>query len=230
MNTSLPKVCVPFKGIPMIRRVLSAVSGVGEADVWVVVGYKSDVVLDCIKDMIDVRPVLQKEQLGTGHAVKVVMDFAERGDGSVMVLPGDVPLVRTETLKKLLDKHREERATITLLTIEVEDPSGYGRVIRDQRGLVTKIVEDKDATQAEKSVCEVNSGIYVFEECFLRVFLPLLNRNNKQGEYYLTDLLNMAFRENRKITAVKALNPVEAAGINTMEQLSNLEKIAEEEV
>jgi bifunctional N-acetylglucosamine-1-phosphate-uridyltransferase/glucosamine-1-phosphate-acetyltransferase GlmU-like protein len=169
--------------------------------------------------------VAQQPQVGTGHAVQVAWGEIASGPERVLVLAGDMPLVRTETLRRMLERHARERNGVTFLSGVLADPGGYGRVIRDDRGAFVKIVEEKDATAVERAVAEVNSGIYCFERGPLREALDSLRADNRQQEYYLTDTLAFLRRRGRTVGIEPASHASELMGVNTPVQLAEIEEI-----
>jgi bifunctional UDP-N-acetylglucosamine pyrophosphorylase/glucosamine-1-phosphate N-acetyltransferase len=189
----------------------------------VIVGHQADKVRESLKDF-DVEFVLQPEQKGTGHAVMQALPIIRNFAGELLVLYGDVPLIKPETIVSLLKKHRDDRNACTMLTTIVEQPGSYGRIIRDQRGSVSKIVEAKDATPEELAIKEINPAIYSFENQRLVEALGLLNPNNKQGEYYLTDVIGIFKGQGRKIAAQIVDDSREVLGINTPEELVECEE------
>jgi len=165
----------------------------------------------------DVRSVVQKERLGSGHAVQQAR--AECGEGMILVLPGDMPLLSVETIGRLVDHHRKSRAAATVLTAVVAEPQSYGRVVR-QGGRVKKIVEERDATAAEKKIAEINTSVYCFAAARLWQALGKVRPNNDQGEYYLTDVIGILARAGARVDAVVTPDPGEAAGVNDRKQLA----------
>jgi bifunctional UDP-N-acetylglucosamine pyrophosphorylase/glucosamine-1-phosphate N-acetyltransferase len=193
----------------------------------IVVGHKEELVKEAL-DGRDVHYITQSPQLGTGHAVQVAWPEiemgAEKGGDTVLILAGDMPLVRTMTLRKLIERHITDRSGVTFLSGELDDPAGYGRVIRDRRGDFQKIVEEKDATAAERKVAEVNSGVYCFRRDILKDALASLGADNEQKEYYLTDTLALVKARGLRVGVVQASDPRELFGVNTPEQLSMVEQ------
>jgi bifunctional UDP-N-acetylglucosamine pyrophosphorylase/glucosamine-1-phosphate N-acetyltransferase len=193
----------------------------------IVVGHKEELVKEAL-DGRDVHYITQSPQLGTGHAVQVawpeIEKGAEKGGDTVLILAGDMPLVRTITLRKLIERHITDRSGVTFLSGELDDPAGYGRVIRDRRGDFQKIVEEKDATAAERKVAEVNSGVYCFRRDILKDALASLGADNEQKEYYLTDTLALVKARGLRVGVVQAPDPRELFGVNTPEQLSMVEQ------
>jgi UDP-N-acetylglucosamine pyrophosphorylase len=219
-NPSMAKVMYTVDNRPMVELVVELAGRLGAERVVVVVGWqKESVMTHLAKTFPKVLCVDQTPQLGTGHAVMQAEPPLQDFDGDVLVLSGDVPLLRLETLRGLLDAHRAVGASATVLTAKLADPTGYGRVIRDGGGRVTRIVEHKDASDAERSVNEINSGIYVFEARRLFEGLRSITPNNAQKEYYLTDVFAYFWRNNLPVGAVVADEAAEINGINTPEQL-----------
>lgn len=227
MNSDLPKVLHKALGKPLVVHVLSQLAPLHPARVAVVVGHGEELVRKAL-DGRDVHFASQSPQLGTGHAVQTAWTEVERGAEkqaeTVLVLAGDMPLVRTMTLRRLLEKHQGDRNAVTFLSGELDDPAGYGRVIRDRRGDFVKIVEEKDATAAERKVAEVNSGVYAFQRAPLSEALGQLRADNVQKEYYLTDTLTILKGRGMRVGIVMASDPRELFGVNTPEQLALVEE------
>ncbi|MFQ6002664.1 MAG: sugar phosphate nucleotidyltransferase, partial [Candidatus Zixiibacteriota bacterium] len=230
MKSDLPKVLHKLGGKPMVEYVVETAKNVGVEKIILVVGHKWKVTQNSLKYLSNgtfgkVDFVVQKEQLGTGHAVLQTRDHLSNFEGDILVLCGDVPLLTSNTVKRLLEKHKTKRAKATVLTAIIEDPSGYGRIIRNKDGMVEKIVEDDDASPDEKKVKEVNTGTFCFDCKSLFPVLDKITTDNKQGEYYLTDVLGLLREENLPIWAVVATNPQETLGINSQEELEKMERI-----
>ena len=227
MKSDLPKVLHQALGKPLIAHVLGQLAPLHPARIVVVVGHQEEMVRKALQGR-DLHFVTQSPQLGTGHAVQIAWPEVEKaGDparDTVLVLAGDMPLVRTMTLRKLVERHLADRGAITFLSGELDDPAGYGRVVRDRRGEFVKIVEEKDATPAEKKVSEVNSGVYTFRRDPLVQALGLLRADNVQKEYYLTDTLAIAKGRGMRVGVVQASDPRELFGVNTPEQLEMVEQ------
>ena len=219
MKSDLPKVLQPLAGRPLLAHVLQAAKALQADGIHVVYGHGGDRVREALVNE-PVNWVLQAEQLGTGHAVAQAMP-AIPDDHHVLVLYGDVPLVRVETLKNLVEQSSER--SIGLLTVRLQDPSGYGRIIRDGAGNVVRIVEQKDANTKERAINEGNTGLMAMPASALRRWLAALRNDNAQGEYYLTDVIVMAVREGMKINAAIAPTEVEVSGVNDKVQLAELE-------
>lgn len=225
MKSEMPKVIHKALGKPMVEYVIEAALGAGaqSEDICLVVGHKAELVKETVGE--NVQYVLQKEQLGTGHAVRCAGDFIGT-DGLTLVLCGDTPLITANTLKKLVDTHMEEKNAITVLTAVVDNPDGYGRIIKDNWGKFVKIVEQKDATLEEQRVDEINSGMYVFDSVVLSKALEQLTNDNAQGEYYLTDTIEIVKSEGwGEVATMVVDNADEIKGVNSPEQLQEAEQI-----
>lgn len=224
MNSDLPKVIHKCLGQPMIHYVIKAAKDAGAMDVCVIVGYKAKEVKDDIYDVVEYAE--QTEQLGTGHAVKCAGDFIGT-EGDTIVLCGDTPLITGDTLAALMETHRKQANGVTVLSAILDDASGYGRIIRDESGEFVKIVEQKDATEEEQQVHEINSGMYVFNSEALTASLSLLSNDNAAGEYYLTDTIALIKKIGLKVSAMPLSgNAVdEIRGVNTVSQLAEAERI-----
>jgi bifunctional UDP-N-acetylglucosamine pyrophosphorylase / glucosamine-1-phosphate N-acetyltransferase len=214
MRSRQPKVLHPLCGRPLIAFPLRTARTLADRIVLVVGPNAEEVVAVA---GADVRSVVQKERLGSGHAVQQAR--AECGEGTILVLPGDMPLLSVETIGRLVEHHRKSRAAATVLTAVVPAPHGYGRVIR-QRGRVKKIVEQRDATAAEQKVAEINTSVYCFTAARLWPALDKVRPNNDQGEYYLTDVIGILARAGAKVEAVVAADHAEASGVNDRKQLA----------
>ncbi len=228
MNSDLPKVLHPALGTPLVHHVLDRLDPLRPERVILVVGHKEELVRASCAPR-GVRFVTQSPQLGTGHAVQVAwgeiaLAAAEAGAERILVLAGDMPLVRTETLRRLLERHAAEGNGVTFLSGTLADPSGYGRVIRDGAGRFVKIVEEKDATAEERAVAEVNSGIYCFDLTPLQDALASLRTDNQQKEYYLTDALSHMRGKGFGVGIEPATHESELIGVNTTEQLAEVER------
>ena len=219
MKSAHPKVLQPLAGRPLLAHVLGRALGLGAHATHVIYGHGGDAVPAAFPDA-DVRWVLQAEQLGTGHAVAQAMPGIP-DDATVLVLYGDVPLIEAATLRPLVEAARRDR--LALLGVRLEDPTGYGRIIRDAGGRVVRIVEQKDASPAELRVTEVNTGILAAPAGRLRHWLAGLSNTNAQGEYYLTDVVAMAVADGVTVDAMLAPTVAEVLGINDRAQLAGLE-------
>jgi bifunctional UDP-N-acetylglucosamine pyrophosphorylase / glucosamine-1-phosphate N-acetyltransferase len=220
MKSALVKVMHPLAGQPMIRWPVDAAREAGAARVVVVVGHQGESVRDLFAGDSGVSFAVQEEQLGTGHAVACAAPQLRDAQGLVLILCGDAPLVRPETLKGLLAHHAGQGADITVLTSQREDPSGYGRVIKRDGGRVLRIVEEKDTAPEERLVTEVNSGIYCADATFLFDAVAGLTNDNAQGEYYLTDIVRAAADQGKVCLSYSATDAGEMMGINDRVQLA----------
>ncbi len=219
MHSALPKVLQPLAGVPLLRHVLECSKALGADDICVVHGHGADVVKSTFSDQ-PVRWALQAEQLGTGHAVMQAMPDTPDAN-QVLILFGDVPLLRPATLRRLVELTALDEMAV--LTVDMDDPAGYGRIVRD-RGNVVGIVEDKDASRTDRAIPEINTGVMVCSAAMLGNWLDKLNNDNAQGEYYLTDVIAMAVLEGVKVLGIKAESWVEVMGINDKKQLAEAER------
>ncbi len=218
MRSSLPKVLHPVAGMSMLSWVLGAVADTKPERTVVVVGHGAEHVVASLPD--NVEHCLQSERLGTGHAASIALDYLAPTEGTdVLVLPGDTPLIDGETLSALIETRSASGATMALLSTVVEDPSGYGRIVRDGTGAVVGIVEQADSDESQLAIDEVNAGMYVFDAETMRRDLADLRPDNAQGEFYLTDLIAMATNRGDAIAAVHAA-PDSVSGVNTHSHLA----------
>jgi len=227
MHSDLPKVLQPLAGRPLLAHVLAAARALEPAAIHVVYGHGGDAVKSAFAGQSDLRWVLQSQQLGTGHAVLQALPSIP-DDHQLLVLLGDVPLVSARTLQRLVNDSAD--GELALLTAVVDDPTGYGRVIRDERGEVSRIVEEKDATDDERRVNEVNTGLMAFAAGSLRRFLAKLDNDNAQGEYYLTDVIARAAEAGTKIQGTVIASPTEVLGINDRAQLALAERMLQRRI
>ena len=225
MKSGLIKVLHPAAGLPMIAWPVAAARAAGSDPIVLVIGHQANAVQGTFRGAPDIRCAMQEEQLGTGHAVACALDALAGFHGTVLILCGDTPLLRAETLKNMLAYHRENRATITVLTALMDDPYGYGRVVRDASGHVTRIVEQKDADPEEQEIREINSGIYCMDSDFLFANIRGIGNDNAQGEYYLTDLLAIAVARGLTCLALPTGDADEIMGVNDRVQLAEAGRI-----
>lgn len=223
MKSDLAKVLHPLCGKPLLEHVVRSAKKAGVARTVVIVGHQADKVQEALKDL-EVEFVFQSEQKGTGHAVMQTLPIIKDFDGELLVLYGDVPLIKSETIKCLLEEHRADNNTCTMLTTIIEQPGAYGRIIREGGGAVSRIVEAKDATAEELAVKEINPAIYAFDNQELVKALGQLKPNNKQGEYYLTDVIGIFKEQGLKISAKIVSDSREVLGINTTQELAECEE------
>ncbi len=219
MRSTRPKVLHRLAGKPMVRHVIDTATRLGAGKLHVVIGHGADQVRSELGDC-PVHFALQAEQKGTGHAVAQALDALEHD--KVLVLYGDVPLIRAETLAGLLEGVDESH--LGLLTVTLADPGGYGRILRNAEGQAVAIVEHKDASESERAVKECNTGIMAMTRAQLKRWLPQLSADNAQGEYYLTDVIALAAAEGVKIVTAQPEDPLEVEGVNNRAQLARLER------
>ena len=223
MKSAVPKVLHDICGRPLVNWVLDAVMKTNPQDVTVVVGTGADEVEAVLPK--GVIPVLQAERLGTGHAARVAIDTMRvRPDDAILILPGDTPRLTPDTIGALVAAHESADAAVTVLTTQLEDAAGYGRILRDEAGAVVGIVEHKDATPAQREIGEINGGIYVFEAGALIDALGKITADNAQGEYYLTDALGL-IAESGGVLASAQTTEEELAGVNSQDQLADAARV-----
>ena len=222
MKSKYPKVVHKVCGKEMVNHIIDVSKKSGVKDVVTILGHESEVVKSILPE--DTMIAMQTEQLGTGHAVKMAKEYINDED-TIVILCGDTPLIKEETLKRLFDYHIENEYTATVLTTKVDNPTGYGRVIRDENGDLLKIVEQKDGNTEELAVNEINSGIYCFKGQMLRESLDLLDNNNAQGEYYLTDTIKILRDKGFKVGAFNGSTIEELMGVNSRVELAKAEAL-----
>ncbi|QXM07221.1 bifunctional UDP-N-acetylglucosamine diphosphorylase/glucosamine-1-phosphate N-acetyltransferase GlmU [Crassaminicella indica] len=228
MKSKLPKVLHDVCGKPMVEHIIDAAEEVNAKKTIVVIGHKGDKVKKAIEHR-GVDFALQKEQLGTGHAVIKAEELIE-DEGNVLLLCGDTPLIKGETLKALIDFHIKGNFQGTILTADFENPKGYGRIVRDDEGNVVKIVEEKDANEQEKRITEINSGMYCYNAKLLKEALKKITNDNKQQEYYITDVIEILRKEGYKVGAFKVEDNADIMGVNSRVQLACAEKVMRERI
>ena len=220
MKSALPKVLHPVAGKAMLHHVIDTARQLGAERIHTVIGHGADQVRASLED-VTVNWVLQTEQLGTGHAVaQALPDLPD--EARVLILYGDVPLTRKDTLEAMVSDLDDRN--LALLTVDMDNPHGYGRIVRDTDGQVQAIVEQKDATAEQQDIKEVNTGILAVSARHLKNWLPALSNSNAQGEYYLTDIIAMAVNNGLSVTVSQPLNPFEVQGVNNRLQLAELER------
>lgn len=218
------KVSYEILGVPLVEHVLNAVSEINPNKVITIVGFGGETTKAIVSKRDNVEIAWQLEQKGTGHAVMQAMDYLDP-EGVSVVLCGDAPLIRGETLKNIINTHIENGYDETILTAVLANPHGYGRIVRNNSGLVSEIVEQSECSEEQKLIKEVNTGVVAFSNKALLNALPRLTNNNKKGEYYLTDLIAMFNNEGKKVGAVILTDPNEMLGINDRVQLAEAAKI-----
>lgn len=224
MKSEKPKVVFELAQKPLIQRVIETAQKVESDRIIAVVGHKKELVMQSLFEFDNIKYVVQKEQKGTGHAVMVARKALQKFIGDVFILCGDVPLLQADTLKRMLSVHREQKAACTILTAVMDDPKQYGRIVRDENGAITGIVEYKDATDKQRQINEINTGIYCFDCKELFAALDKITTDNKQGELYLTDTVKILAEENKPIANIVLEDMLQASGVNSQEELDKLEQ------
>ena len=222
MKSKLPKVLHKALGKPMVQWVIDCLTDAGVESKIAVLGHGGEQVATVVADQASI--VYQTEQLGTGHAVMQGVNALGSDNDCVIVVCGDTPLLQAETIKSLLMKHQEEKNMVTVLTAQAPDPTGYGRIVRDKQQIAA-IVEQKDASDEEKAITEINTGTYCFDQKFLLQYLPTLTTNNAQKEYYLTDLIKIANQNQFSVGGYQLSDFSESLGVNNRVQLAQAEQI-----
>ncbi|HUP19805.1 MAG TPA: NTP transferase domain-containing protein [Gemmatimonadota bacterium] len=230
MKSEIVKVLHPLAGRQMIRHVIEAVRGVGADRLVCVVGYQADRVRAALQAVPRIDFALQEEQRGTGHALRCGADALEGFDGDVVVCCGDTPLLTAGTLREVVEVHRRHGVPATLLTAELDDPAGYGRVATDQAGCVERIVEERDADEYVRSIRLVNTGVYCFHWPTVRPLLDRLDPANAQGEQYLTDVMGMLAAAGTPGLSIRLEDPVEMTGVNDRAQLAGAERVLRDRI
>lgn len=228
MKSERPKVLHKVCGRPLVAYVVEAAKAAGAAEVVLVINREMEEVRDLFGDTL--KYAYQDEQLGTGHAVLAARPALTNEDRDVLVLCGDTPLLSGKLLGELIEEHRRTGSAATVLTAEIDDPEGYGRILRGESGEVQAIVEEKDAPPEVKAIREVNTGSYCFDAALLFAALDEVGRDNAQGEYYLTDVLAILRCQGRRVAALKAPDPALTLGINNRLQLAQAEAFLREEI
>ena len=222
MKSALPKVLHEVCGRPMIEYVLDAARSASVTKIVAIIGHRADLVREALSKDVNVEFALQTEQKGTGHAVMMCREHLSAHHGPVLVLAGDTPLIKQESLSALLNTLQQRNAGCVIGSAMTQANFGLGRIIRNASGEFEKIVEEKDATESEKQVQEINTGCYAFDSQSLLASLDQISPNNKQGEYYLTDCPRVLKDSGKTVVALEAFDMVEALGVNTREQLAEV--------
>ena len=230
MRSNTAKVLHLLDGRPLVSHVCHTAAALAPRKVYVVVGHQGRDVRSAVLTELPAEQTViveQKEQLGTGDAVNSAREYLENDDALLLILSGDVPMIRAETLGGLIQRHRDHRgrgAACTILTVKLKDPTGYGRIIRDSSGIFEKIVEQRDATETEAEINEINSGIYCFNARKLFAALSRVQNHNDQGEYYLTDVPALLKADGEDVALYSHGDPFEVEGVNNRMQLADLER------
>jgi bifunctional UDP-N-acetylglucosamine pyrophosphorylase / glucosamine-1-phosphate N-acetyltransferase len=225
MTSARPKVLHSVAGITLIEHVLRAADTLRPASVTVIVGHMADAVRSGLAKRMGLTFALQEPQLGTGHALLQVEPHLRGATGTLVLLSGDVPLLRPATLATLVERHQKAAAAATVLTARVPQPQGYGRIVRDGRGMITAIVEDKDATDEERRITEINSGVYAFDLAPLFGALKRVGSSNAQGEYYLPDLVRIYRARGDRVETVVVDDARDVLGVNSRTELAEVTAI-----
>ncbi|HXV79288.1 MAG TPA: bifunctional UDP-N-acetylglucosamine diphosphorylase/glucosamine-1-phosphate N-acetyltransferase GlmU [Candidatus Binatia bacterium] len=229
MKSRLPKVMHPLSGKPLLCHVLSAAQELEPDKLGIIIGHGAEAVRQACRND-DISWVVQERQLGTGHAVRCAKSTFREFAGDILILSGDVPLISKRTLNAILHEHRQHRACLTLVTTSLKEPQGYGRVLRDADGEIAGVVEERDATDDQRQIEEINAGIYVASAQFLFSALEKVKNHNEQSEYYLPDIVVIALQQGEKVATVKVDDAREVMGINTREELAQMEKTLQERI
>lgn len=224
MKSDLPKVIHKVNGIPMVKKILNELEVLGTEENILILGHKKEVVLE---ELGEVKYVVQEQQLGTGHAIMQTEELLKDYDGDVMILCGDTPLLRNETLKEMYEAHKKSGAATTILTSIYENPSGYGRIVKDGEK-VTAIIEEKEADEEIKKIKEVNAGVYCCNAKDLFAALNKVTNNNEKGEYYLTDIVGIQVAEGKAVASFILEDNEEILGVNSKVELAQAAKVLRE--
>ena len=228
MKSELPKVLCQANGRPLVAYVLDSLVESGVAGFVVVVGYKADLVETELASYKTAKFALQSDQLGTGHAVMMCREQLANHDGPVVVVAGDSPMLQASSIKHLLDDFSQTKPACILGTLIRDDPTGLGRIVRDSDGKFIGIVEHKDASDEQLKIQEVNMSTYVFDCQKMLTALDNLTDDNKQKEYYITDIPGIMLSQGEDVRALAVLKPIEALSVNTVEHLADIEKAMQE--
>jgi UDP-N-acetylglucosamine diphosphorylase/glucosamine-1-phosphate N-acetyltransferase len=227
MKSDKAKVLHPVCGKPMISYILETAKEINAMDIVVVVGHQADEVMAVCHEMPNVKFAIQKQQLGTGHAVLCALPSLSRSVEQAVILCGDVPLLSASTVTALIDDHINHGRILSLLAVEVDSPAGYGRIKIDSRRKLSGIVEEKDASPSEKQIKLINAGIYCVNTDFLQTSLKKITPDNAQNELYLTDIIAIGYKAQQNIGVLVGGNNEEVMGINTIQDLKSVEALME---
>ena len=230
MVTDMPKVLHEVCGRPMLAYVVDACRAAGVQRIIAVVGYQKEQVIQAFANEPDIIWVEQTEQKGTGHAAMVCREALADFDGNVVVIAGDMPLLRSETLQLLVDTHKKQNCAVTLATAVLANPTGYGRIVRDEYGNLQGIVEESDCTDEQRRITEINPSYYCFDKGLLLSALDQLKPDNVKGEYYITDALHILVQQGHRVVAITAVKAEEAVGVNSRMQLADAGRIMQNRI
>jgi len=225
MKSNNAKVLYEICGRPMVRYVVETARKVAGNDVILVVGNQADKVRETVSELGAFRYAHQAEQLGTGHAVLCALPHIPEHCQEVVILCGDVPLIKADTVMHLVNSHTDEKRDVSVLAVELDDPTGYGRILLDENSRVRAIVEESDATPEQKGITLINSGIFCVKKQFLLWAVPEIKSNNDQGEIYVTDNIEIAYAGKKHIGMTVGGNTFEVTGINTVQELKRVERV-----
>ncbi len=228
MNSDLPKALLSVNGRPMIEYVLQALRAGGVSRVVLVVGHRQELVRQALAGQAEVEFAVQERQLGTGHAVMACRPILEQQKGPVVVVAGDAPMMQAGSIAALLSEYERQPAGCILGTVDKPNPTGLGRILRNAEGEFIGIVEEKDASDQQRRITEVNMSYYVFDPRYLMHALDHIRNDNAQGEYYITDCPGVMINQEVEVRALNVLKPCEALGVNTLEELAAVEAAMDE--
>lgn len=230
MKSELPKVLHKIFDVELLKYVYDAINNLVDMS-YIIVGHQASLVEDyCQTNLNNIKCLLQSPQRGTGDAVKKAYNDLENFEGNVVVLCGDAPLIQESTLKEFVEYHNQNQSVVTVMTAEIDNPKGYGRIVRDENNSLVKIVEEKDANEKEKAINEVNGGVYCLDWQKIKHAFNELDCNNAQNEYYLTDIIVWALKNNLKVCGYKIKDETQLLGINSKKDLANVSKILKDRV
>ncbi|MCX7999327.1 MAG: NTP transferase domain-containing protein [Leptospiraceae bacterium] len=228
MKSELPKVVTPLLDKSLVRYVLDSLLQLELNKIFVVVGYKKEVVMKELSDYSQIEFVEQRDQLGTGHALLTTQEKLSHFSGSILVCCGDVPFIRPQTFSNLLNHHFLNQNSLTVLSAKVSNPFGYGRLVRNSKGELLEIVEEKDANPEQKKITEINTGTYVLESPSVFSYLLQVGKENAQGEYYLPDLVKIYKKLGHSVDGYLLENPLECTGVNSPDELTYAQSLIQE--
>ncbi len=221
MKTNVPKCLTLFHYKPMLSYILNTLNKMKLTDIGLIVGYKKEEIKKHIKKKVTY--IYQKEQLGTGNAVESAEKFYKGKNNNIIIIPSDIPLINDDILNKLIKYHIDSSNDLTIVSNIIDNPFGYGRILRNKENKIIRIIEEKDANFEEKKIKEINTGIYIIKESVLTKNIKLIKNNNSKKEFYLTDIIEILFNNNYKIDSLSFYNNFHLTGVNDLESLINLE-------